>query len=411
MKGVKEAKPGPLLSWHQRVSIVAGAARGLEYLHEKANPHIFHRDIKSSNILIFGDGVAKIAEFDLSNEADMAARLHSSRILGTFSYHVPDEYAMTEQRSAKSDVYSFGVVLLELLTGRKPVDHTLPRGKQSLVTWATPKLCADKVMQCVDSGLGGDYPPEAVAKFAVVAALCVQYEDKFRPNMRTVVNALQSFVECSDRTCGRRTLVLSATATAAATPTKRANYLFTRHAKAVAGICTVIQTNTSLCCKTLKHVPTNDPIELIRALAVAAESSVKNSVAFLSEIKPKHTSNATAAAAIISCGKNLKYALEDFTEFWKATGKDVKTLAHNYFTCKKTLMSIMGYHWTCFDDIEDKSLLKEMEIGIGVGKNLSSDSYDVFNGLNTIFKTFGIKVKLNEEDTSPRPPPLSAYYY
>ncbi|XP_013691621.2 probable pectinesterase/pectinesterase inhibitor [Brassica napus] len=206
-------------------------------------------------------------------------------------------------------------------------------------------------------------------------------------------------------------LFVAATATAAATPTKRANYLFTRHAKAVAGICTVIQTNTSLCCKTLKHVPTNDPIELIRALAVAAESSVKNSVAFLSEIKPKHTSNATAAAAIISCGKNLKYALEDFTEFWKATGKDVKTLAHNYFTCKKTLMSIMGYHWTCFDDIEDKSLLKEMEIGIGVGKNLSSDSYDVFNGLNTIFKTFGIKVKLNEEDTSPRPPPLSAYYY
>lgn len=59
----------------------------------------------------------------------------------------------------------------------------------------------------------------------------------------------------------------------------------------------------------------------------------------------------------------------------------------------------------------NKSLLKEMEIGIGVGKNLSSDSYDVFNGLNTIFKTFGIKVKLNEEDTSPRPPPLSAYYY
>ncbi|CAF2264203.1 unnamed protein product [Brassica rapa subsp. trilocularis] len=385
-QAAQDVKVHSCRSWHQRVSIVAGAARGLEYLHEKANPHIVHRDIKSSNILIFGDGVAKIAEFDLSNESDMAARLHSSRILGTFSYHAPDEYAMTGQLSAKSDVYSFGVVLLELLTGRKPVDHTLPRGKQSLVTW------------CVDSGLGGDYPPEAVAKFAVVAALCVQYEDSFRPNMRTVVNAFQSFVE-------------SATATAAATPTKRTNYLFTPHAKAVAGICTVIQTNTSLCCKTLKHVPTNDPIELIRALAVAAESSVKNSVAFLSEIKPKHTSNATAAAAISSCEKNLKYALEDFTEFWKATGKDVKTLAHNYFTCKKTLMSIMGYHWTCLDDIEDKSLLKEMEIGIGVGKNLSSDSYDVFNGLNTIFKTFGIKVKLNEEDTSPRPPPLSAYYY
>ncbi|KAJ4905206.1 Plant invertase/pectin methylesterase inhibitor superfamily protein [Raphanus sativus] len=204
-------------------------------------------------------------------------------------------------------------------------------------------------------------------------------------------------------------LFLAVTAFAAATPARRTNYLFTPHAKAVAGVCTVIQSNTSLCCKTLKPVPTNDPIELIRALAVAAESSVKNSVAFLSEIKPKNASNSTAA--ISSCEKNLKYALEDFTEFWKATGKDVTTLAHNYFTCKKKLMSIMGYHWTCLDDIDDKRLLKEVESVIGVGKNLSSDSYDVFNGLNTIFKTFGIKVKLNEEDTSPRPPPLSSYYY
>ncbi|MCI11389.1 Pto-interacting protein 1, partial [Trifolium medium] len=71
---------------------------------------------------------------------------------------------MTGQLNAKSDVYSFGVVLLELLTGRKPVDHTLPRGQQSLVTWATPKLSEDKVRQCVDTRLGGEYPPKAVAK-------------------------------------------------------------------------------------------------------------------------------------------------------------------------------------------------------------------------------------------------------
>ncbi|OMO82249.1 hypothetical protein COLO4_23148 [Corchorus olitorius] len=121
---------------------------------------------------------------------DMAARLHSTRVLGTFGYHAP-EYAMTGQLNAKSDVYSFGVVLLELLTGRKPVDHTLPRGQQSLVTWATPKLSEDKVRQCVDQRLGGDYPPKAVAKMAAVAALCVQYEADFRPNMSIVVKALQ----------------------------------------------------------------------------------------------------------------------------------------------------------------------------------------------------------------------------
>ncbi|KAM0954572.1 putative protein kinase RLK-Pelle-RLCK-VIII family [Dioscorea sansibarensis] len=190
-KGVKGAEPGPVLSWAQRVKIAVGAAKGLEYLHEKAQPHVIHRDIKSSNVLLFDDDVAKIADFDLSNQApDAAARLHSTRVLGTFGYHAP-EYAMTGQLSSKSDVYSFGVVLLELLTGRKPVDHTLPRGQQSLVTWATPRLSEDKVKQCVDTRLNGDYPPKAVAKLAAVAALCVQYEADFRPNMSIVVKALQ----------------------------------------------------------------------------------------------------------------------------------------------------------------------------------------------------------------------------
>ncbi|KAL3641859.1 cleavage polyadenylation factor subunit pti1 [Castilleja foliolosa] len=190
-KGVKGAQPGPVLSWAQRVKIAVGSAKGLEYLHEKATPHIIHRDIKSSNVLLYDDDVAKIADFDLSNQApDMAARLHSTRVLGTFGYHAP-EYAMTGQLSSKSDVYSFGVVLLELLTGRKPVDHTLPRGQQSLVTWATPKLSEDKVRQCVDDRLNGEYPPKAVAKMAAVAALCVQYEADFRPNMSIVVKALQ----------------------------------------------------------------------------------------------------------------------------------------------------------------------------------------------------------------------------
>ncbi|KAL9669112.1 hypothetical protein QQ045_006654 [Rhodiola kirilowii] len=190
-KGVKGAQQGAVLSWAQRVKIAVGSAKGLEYLHDKAQPRIIHRDIKSSNVLLFDDHVAKIADFDVSNQSpDMAARLHSTRVLGTFGYHAP-EYAMTGQMTSKSDVYSFGVVLLELLTGRKPVDHTLPRGQQSLVTWATPKLSEDKVKQCVDTRLEGDYPPKAVAKMAAVAALCVQYEADFRPNMSIVVKALQ----------------------------------------------------------------------------------------------------------------------------------------------------------------------------------------------------------------------------
>ncbi|XP_024974416.1 probable protein kinase At2g41970 [Cynara cardunculus var. scolymus] len=190
-KGVQGAEPGPVLNWAQRVKIAYGAARGLEYLHEKVQPPIVHRDVRSSNVLLFDDFQAKIADFNLSNQSsDTAARLHSTRVLGTFGYHAP-EYAMTGQITQKSDVYSFGVVLLELLTGRKPVDHTMPKGQQSLVTWATPRLSEDKVKQCVDPKLNNEYPPKAVAKMAAVAALCVQYEADFRPNMTIVVKALQ----------------------------------------------------------------------------------------------------------------------------------------------------------------------------------------------------------------------------
>lgn len=90
-KGVQGSQPGPVLDWMQRVRIAVDAGRGLEYLHEKVQPSIIHRDIRSSNVLLFEDFKAKIADFNLSNQApDMAARLHSTRVLGTFGYHAPE---------------------------------------------------------------------------------------------------------------------------------------------------------------------------------------------------------------------------------------------------------------------------------------------------------------------------------
>lgn len=90
-KGVQGAQPGPVLDWMQRVRIAVDSAKGLEYLHEKVQPAIIHRDIRSSNVLLFEDFKAKVADFNLSNQApDMAARLHSTRVLGTFGYHAPE---------------------------------------------------------------------------------------------------------------------------------------------------------------------------------------------------------------------------------------------------------------------------------------------------------------------------------
>eukprot|EP00270_Netrium_digitus_P020606 TRINITY_DN8538_c0_g1_i4.p1 TRINITY_DN8538_c0_g1~~TRINITY_DN8538_c0_g1_i4.p1 ORF type:complete len:386 (-),score=108.80 TRINITY_DN8538_c0_g1_i4:515-1672(-) len=179
-----------VLPWTPRVKIVLGAALGMKYLHEEVEPPIVHKDIKSSNILVFDDYMGKIADYNVANEApDQASRLHSTRVLGSFGYRAP-EYAMTGQLTDKSDVYSFGVVLLELLTGRKPVDPNMPRGQQSLVTWAIPRLAEEKVEQCVDPRLKGVFPLKTVAKFAAIAQLCVQYEADFRPAMSVVAQAL-----------------------------------------------------------------------------------------------------------------------------------------------------------------------------------------------------------------------------
>ncbi|GFP88431.1 pto-interacting protein 1 [Phtheirospermum japonicum] len=185
-KGIQRFRPALVLSWAQRVKIAVNAAKGLEYIHEQAQ---IHYDIKSTNVLLFDDySVAKIADFGLSSQTtEMAGRLP----VRTSGYEAP-ECVMTGKQSWRSDVYRFGVVLLELLTGRKPIDHTLPVGQHSLVIWAMPMLTGDKVNQCVDPRLNGNYPLEAVVKMSALAALCLQNKADHRPNMSTVVTTLQA---------------------------------------------------------------------------------------------------------------------------------------------------------------------------------------------------------------------------
>jgi hypothetical protein len=130
---------GSNLDWASRIKIAAGAARGLAYLHEDCHPKIIHRDIKSANILLDSNFDAQVADFGLAKLTLDVDTHVSTRVMGTFGYMAP-EYASSGKLTDKSDVYSFGVVLLEIITGRKPVDSSQPFGDESLVEWARPKL-------------------------------------------------------------------------------------------------------------------------------------------------------------------------------------------------------------------------------------------------------------------------------
>ena len=117
------------------MKIASGAAKGLEYLHDKASPPVIYRDLKCSNILLDEGYHPKLSDFGLAKLGPVGENTHvSTRVMGTYGYCAP-EYAMTGQLTLKSDVYSFGVVLLEIITGRKAIDNSKSAGEQNLVAW------------------------------------------------------------------------------------------------------------------------------------------------------------------------------------------------------------------------------------------------------------------------------------
>lgn len=184
------------MDWETRLKIALDAAKGLEYLHEHVNPPVIHRDFKSSNILLDKNFHAKISDFGLAKLGPEKAGGHvSTRVLGTQGYVAP-EYALTGHLTTKSDVYSYGVVLLELLTGRVPVDMKRPQGEGVLVSWALPQLSdRERVVQIMDPALEGQYSMKEVVQVAAIAAMCVQPEADYRPLMADVVQSLVPLVK------------------------------------------------------------------------------------------------------------------------------------------------------------------------------------------------------------------------
>ncbi|KAG6572391.1 putative serine/threonine-protein kinase PBL23, partial [Cucurbita argyrosperma subsp. argyrosperma] len=183
------------LDWETRLRVSLEAAKGLEYLHEHVSHPVIHRDFKSSNVLLDKDLHAKVSDFGLAKiGSDKAGGHVSTRVLGTQGYVAP-EYALTGHLTTKSDVYSYGVVLLELLTGRVPVDIKRAPGEASLVSWALPRLTdREGVMHIMDPALEGRYSMKDVVQVAAIAAMCVQPEADYRPLMVDVVQSLVPLV-------------------------------------------------------------------------------------------------------------------------------------------------------------------------------------------------------------------------
>ncbi|KAG8642786.1 hypothetical protein MANES_12G121400v8 [Manihot esculenta] len=186
-----EAAKRKTLDWPTRLSIALGAARGLTHLHTFAGRCVIHRDVKSSNILLDQSMNAKVADFGFSKyapqEGDSGASLE---VRGTAGYLDP-EYYSTQHLSAKSDVFSFGVVLLEIVSGREPLNIHRPRNEWSLVEWAKPYIRESKIDEIVDPSIKGVYHAEAMWRVVEAALACIEPFSAYRPCMADIVRELE----------------------------------------------------------------------------------------------------------------------------------------------------------------------------------------------------------------------------
>ncbi|KAK9668264.1 hypothetical protein RND81_13G045900 [Saponaria officinalis] len=183
----------PKLSWPQRKNIILDVAKGLAYLHHGVKPAIYHRDIKTTNILLDSDMKARVADFGLAKQSTEGQSHLTTRVAGTYGYLAP-EYALYGQLTEKSDVYSFGIVILETMSGRKVLDTS--SSSTPLITDLAWNLVKSGNVEAVfDESIRKEGPKGIMERFVHVGILCAHVMVAFRPTIAQALKMLEGDID------------------------------------------------------------------------------------------------------------------------------------------------------------------------------------------------------------------------
>uniref|UniRef100_A0A803KMT2 Uncharacterized protein n=2 Tax=Chenopodium quinoa TaxID=63459 RepID=A0A803KMT2_CHEQI len=178
-----------LITWRMRLQIAIDSAGALAYLHSSSSTPIFHRDIKSSNILLDEKYRAKLSDFGTSRSVAIDQTHVTTRVMGTFGYLDP-EYFQSSQFTEKSDVYSFGVVLVELLTGQKAIRST--QENKSLTSWFLSHMENSQWLDILDPQVLQEGAKEELLALANLAKQCLDLDGKIRPTMKEALQEIEA---------------------------------------------------------------------------------------------------------------------------------------------------------------------------------------------------------------------------